>query len=87
MPATGAWELFRTAKTKISCTGGSLVNADNWRDSVLWMKTQSPASCPPGAANPGLTMPPQMGYTPMMPSLNADEIGCLEGFLKAITGE
>ena len=46
MPAQNAFERFKADKAKFSCSGGSLANATNWRDSVLWTKTQNPAACP-----------------------------------------
>ena len=86
MPAQNAFEKFKTAKAAVSCSGGPLANAANWRESVLWTKTQTPAGCPPGSSSPGLTMPPQMTFEPKMAVLTAPEMACLEGYLKAITG-
>jgi hypothetical protein len=90
MQKAGMWKTVTTdltANAKVSCAGQKLANPTNWRESVLWLKTQSPASCPGGAANAGLTMPPQMTYEPKLPVLNQTEIACLEGFLKAVTGK
>jgi hypothetical protein len=86
MQKQGAWERFKTDKAKVSCMGGQLANTANWRDSVLWTKTQSPAACPGGSGSAGLTMPPQMTYEPKLPVLSPAESKCLEGFLKAISG-
>jgi hypothetical protein len=88
MPTEGVWEKFTTestSKAALSCGGGRLVNQTAWAESVLWTKTQTPASCPPGTNNVvGLTMPPQMGYEPKMDPLRPEELKCLEGFLRAI---
>jgi hypothetical protein len=86
MPAQNAFERFKADKAKVSCGGAPLANATNWRESVVWTKTQMPAACPPGSANPGVTMPPQ-SFEPKMPVLTAPEMACLEGYLKAITGK
>jgi hypothetical protein len=83
MQKTGVWERFKTEKAKITCSGSQLVNTANWRESVIWIKTQTPATCPGGAPG-GQTMPPQMLYEPKMMALTPAELTCLEGFLKAI---
>jgi hypothetical protein len=87
MQKQGAWERFKTDKAKVSCMGGQLANPTNWQDSVLWTKTQSPASCPGGTGSAGLTMPPQMTYEPKTMALSPAELKCLEGYLKAIGGK
>jgi hypothetical protein len=86
MQKQGVWERFKTAgtdKAKFSCMGGQLVNTANWRESVIWTKTQTPATCA-GGGTAGVTMPPQAGFEPKMPVLSAAELTCLEGFLKAM---
>jgi hypothetical protein len=91
MQKTGMWQRViatdMNSKAKVSCAGGPLANGANWRESVLWTKVQSPATCPGGSGVPGATMPPQMMYEPKMPLLNQSELNCLEGFLKAVTGK
>jgi hypothetical protein len=91
MQKQGVWQRFTTdatSKAKVSCSGAPLANTGNWRESVIWTKTQTPASCPTGGGgSAGLTMPPQMLYEPKMALLSAAELTCLEGFLKALGGK
>ncbi len=90
MQKTGMWQRLITdasSNAKVSCAGSKLANGGNWRDSVLWLKVQSPATCPGGTGAAGLSMPPQMTYEPKMAALNQAELNCLEGFLKAVTGK
>ena len=82
-----AWVRLPLATTKVSCKGAQVVDTRNWRNSAVWAKAQNPVACPPGSTSAGgLTMPPQTTYDPRTPALNFDEIRCIEGFLRAVTG-
>lgn len=80
------WETITRQTAKVACAGARLADSADWRNSALWTKSQSPPSCPPGAAAaPGLEMPPQRIYAPTTPPLDSTEMKCLEGFLRALS--
>jgi hypothetical protein len=87
MQTKDVWQRLKDKKPITSCNAGTLINSTNWRDSVLWAKVQpGTPMCPPGAASPGATMPPQMGFEPKLEPVSDEERTCLEGFLRAATG-
>jgi hypothetical protein len=90
MQTKDVWQRLKDKKPITSCNAGALINSTNWRDSVLWMKVQpggAMAMCPAGAMSPGATMPPQAGFEPKLDPVSDEERKCLEGFLRAATGQ
>ena len=85
------WKRLQTEGGKSSCKGAKLINTEKWSESLVLAKVQPGTPvCPPGSmpgAMPGIAMPPQMGFEPKMALLNADEMKCLENYLKAIAGK
>jgi hypothetical protein len=73
-------------KARAACIGARVVDPTNWENSVLWAKTKTPVVCPSGGgAVGGFTMPPG-DMMPKMDALSADELKCIEGFLKGLAG-
>ena len=88
MFSANVWRRLQTEKGKSSCKGAKLINADKWSESLILAKIQGTPACPPdGTGMAGIQMPPQMGFEPKMAVLNADEIKCIENYLKAIAGK
>ncbi len=82
------WRRLQMESGKTSCKGAKMINADKWSDSLILAKIQATPACPPGGAgSAGIAMPPQAGFTPLMEVLKADEVKCIENFLKAIAGK
>jgi hypothetical protein len=77
-------------KPKIACTNGKLLDKANWQNSVLLFKVKNPGMCPPGTGTtlPGLMPPAEtaQAINPKQPQLSAAEVACVEGFIKAATG-
>jgi hypothetical protein len=84
------WKRVKDVDAKFSCKGAKLINSKTWSESVIWAKVQpgdGPPTCPPGGSTPNVRMPPQDGtFKPVMAVLSADELKCLENFLRAIAG-
>jgi hypothetical protein len=91
-----AWRDFNTADvwmrmadpaTKTAaCAGSRIIDNRNWASSLMLAKVKDPVACPPGSTGAaGLRMPPP-GMVPMMNPLSADELKCLENFVRAATG-
>jgi hypothetical protein len=98
MAMARAWSDFQTAevwkrlldKNPItSCNGGKLINSTDWQASVIWAKVQpGAAACPPGVSgSAGVTMPPQSTFEPKLEPVSDEERTCLEGYLRALSGQ
>ena len=89
MQTAEVWRRLKDKKPITSCNGGKLISSTNWQESVIWAKVQpgTPA-CPPGVSgSPGITMPPQAGFEPKLDPVSDEERTCLEGYLKALSGQ
>jgi hypothetical protein len=82
MKSPEVWKRLADKPSKYACAGGKLIDIENWENSVVWRKVKAPVMCPSGGmpfnVMPDKTMPP------MPDVLKADELACLEGYLKAI---
>jgi hypothetical protein len=67
--------------TIVNCTkAAKWADTSNWSKSVLWLKSLDMPVCPDGTPG-GLSMPSEPSTR-----LDAEELACLEGFLKALSG-
>jgi hypothetical protein len=85
MQTPEVWRRLRDKSPVTSCKSAKLIDPADWRNSVIWAKVQAgTTTCPPGATSAaGIAMPPQMGFEPKLEPVSAEELKCLEGFLRA----
>jgi hypothetical protein len=89
MQTAEVWKRLKDKSPATSCKGAKLINSTSWQESVIWSKVQTGTpTCPPGATTgPGIAMPPQVGFEPKLDPVTDEERTCLEGYLKAISGQ
>jgi hypothetical protein len=86
MKSPEIWKRLANKPANYACREAKLIDTETWENGVIWRKVKAPVMCPPGAAASAMpfNVMPDKTMAPMPDALRADELACLEGYLKAI---